>query len=47
MHIRLPDRHKVANHFRPQAFLSEQSFPSLFVSFSSAFIQYFVSHKVV
>ena len=26
MHIRLLDRHNVANHFCPQAFLSEQSF---------------------
>ena len=32
MNIRLPDRRNVANHFRPQAFLSEQSFISFFVS---------------
>ena len=29
MHIRLPDKHNVANYFCLQAFLSEQSFPSL------------------
>ena len=29
MHIRLPDKHNVANHFCLQAFLSEQSFSSL------------------
>ena len=29
MHIRLPDKHNVVNHFCLQAFLSEQSFPSL------------------
>ena len=32
----LPNRHTVANHPRPQDFLSEQSFPSLSVSCSSA-----------
>ena len=29
MHIRLPDKHNVVNHFCLQAFLSEQPFPSL------------------
>ena len=29
MHIRLPDKHNDANYFCLQAFLSEQSFPSL------------------
>ena len=37
MHIRLPDKH-VASHFCLQAFLSEQSFPSLSLSCSSAVI---------
>ena len=32
MHIRLPDKHNVVNHFCLQAFLSEQSFPSLSMS---------------
>ena len=35
------DRNNVANHFRPQAFLSEESFPSLSVSCSSAVILFF------
>ena len=38
MHILLPDKHNVANHFCLQAFLSEQSFPSLPMSCSSAVI---------
>ena len=37
MHIRLPDKH-VASHFCLQAFLSEQRFPSLSLSCSSAVI---------
>ena len=32
MHIRLSDKHNVVNHFCLQAFLSEQSFPSLSMS---------------
>ena len=31
MHIRLSDKHNVVNHFCLQAFLLEQSFPSLSV----------------
>ena len=38
MHIRLPDRHNAANHFFLQVFLSEQSFPRLSMSCSSAVI---------
>ena len=38
MHIRLPDKHNVANHCCLQAFLSEQRFPSLPMSCSSAVI---------
>ena len=44
MHIRLIERHNVANRLRPQAFLSEQSFPSLFVSCSSTVTYSFVFH---
>ena len=36
LHIRLPDKHNVANHFCLQAFLSEQSFPSLSMSCCSS-----------
>ena len=36
MHIGLPDRQSIANHFRLQAFLSEQSFPSVPMSCSSS-----------
>ena len=36
MHIRLPDKHNVVNHFCLQAFLSEQSFPSLSMSCCSS-----------
>ena len=32
------DRHNVTNHFCPQAFLSKQSFQSLYVSYFSAII---------
>ena len=43
MHIRLPDKHNVVNHFCLQAFLSEQSFPSLSMSCCSSFFYcYFV-----
>ena len=41
MHIRLPDRHNAANHFFLQVFLSEQSFPRLSMSCSSAVILLF------
>ena len=33
MHIRLPDKHNVVSHFCLQAFLSEESFPSLPLSY--------------
>ena len=46
MHIPLPDRHNAANYFCPQAFLSDQSFPSLFMLSSSAVIHFFF-YKVV
>ena len=46
MHIRLPDRCIAANNFLPQAFLSEQSFPSLSMSYSSAVIFVFHKHKI-
>ena len=48
MHIRLPDKH-VANHFCLQAFLSEQSFPSLPMSCCSSTVNYFaaISFKVL
>ena len=36
MHISLPDKRNVVNNFCRQAFLSEQSFPSLSMSFSSS-----------
>ena len=36
MHIRLPDKHDVGNHFCLQACLSEQSFPSLSMSCCSS-----------
>ena len=36
MHIRLSDKHNVVNHFCLQAFLSEQSFPSLSMSYCSS-----------
>ena len=42
MHIRLPDKHNVVNHFCLLAFLSEQIFPSLSMSccsFSSVIFQ--------
>ena len=42
MHIRLPGKHNVANHFCLQAFLSEQSFPSLPFSCCSSTVNYFV-----
>ena len=42
MHIRLPDKHNVSNHFCLQAFLSEQSFPSLSMSCCSSAVNYFV-----
>ena len=43
MHIRLPDKHNVVNHFRLQAFLSEQSFPSLYyVLLFFILLRYFV-----
>ena len=43
MHIRLPDKHNVVNHFCLQAFLSEQSFPSLsFVLLFFILLRYFV-----
>ena len=42
MHIRLPDKHDVGNHFCLQACLSEQSFPSLSMSCSSSTDCYFV-----
>ena len=46
-HIRLPDRHNVANHFCPQSFLSEQfskfvcvlSFHCYFIGFFGGFFQ--------
>ena len=41
MHIHLPDKH-VVNHFCLQAFLSEQSFPSLSMSCCSSAVNYFV-----
>ena len=41
MHIRLPDKH-IINHFCLQAFLSEQSFPSLPMSCYSSAVNYFV-----
>ena len=37
MHIRLPNKHNVVNHFCLQVFLSEQSFPSLSMSGCSSF----------
>ena len=36
MHIRLPDKHNVVNHFCLEAFLSEQSFPALSTSCCSS-----------
>ena len=43
MHIRLPDKHNVVNHFCLQAFLSEQSFPSLsYVLLFFILLRYFV-----
>ena len=41
MHIRLSDKHNVVNHFCLQAFLSEQSFPSLSMSCCSSFFYYY------
>ena len=38
MHIRLPDRHNVVNHFRLKAFLSEQHFLILSTFCSSGLI---------
>ena len=42
MHIRLPDKHNVSNHFCLQAFLSEQSFPSLSMPCCFSANNYFV-----
>ena len=45
MHIRLPERHNVANHFCPQVFLPGKIFPSLRKFYPSAVI-YKVTYKV-
>ena len=45
MHIRLPERHTVANHFCLQVFFPEQLFPSLYKFYPSAVI-YKVTYKV-
>ena len=42
MHIRLPDKHNVTNHFCLQAFLPEQSFLCLSMSFCFSAVNYFV-----
>ena len=47
MHIRLPDKHNAANHFCLQAFLSEQSFPSLSMSCCSSAVLFCCFSRLV